>query len=106
MSRPRSRRRRRPSIVLILTDDQRWDTLWSMPVVRRLLVDHGVTFTNAFVTNSDCCPSRSTILTGNYSHTTGIYVNRPPHGGAGDFHRYHDDRSTIPTCVPDAATHP
>src|SRR3954447_25082780 len=48
VSRPRRRtRRRRPNIVLILTDDQRWDTLWSMPVVRRLLVDHGVTFTHA-----------------------------------------------------------
>jgi N-acetylglucosamine-6-sulfatase len=96
---------RHPNIVLILTDDQRWDTLWSMPVVRRLLVDHGVTFTNAFVTNSDCCPSRSTILTGNYSHTTGIYVNRPPHGGAVDFHRYGDDRSTIATWLHDAGYH-
>jgi N-acetylglucosamine-6-sulfatase len=106
MPRPRSRRRgRRPSIVLILTDDQRWDTLWSMPVVRRLLVDHGVTFANAFVTNSDCCPSRSTILTGNYSHTTGIYVNRPPHGGAVDFRRYGDDRSTIATWLHAAGYH-
>jgi len=96
---------RHPNIVLILTDDQRWDTLWSMPVVRRLLVDHGVTFANAFVTNSDCCPSRSTILTGNYSHTTGIYVNRPPHGGAVDFHRYGDDRSTIATWLHDAGYH-
>jgi N-acetylglucosamine-6-sulfatase len=89
--------RRHPNIVVILTDDQRWDTLWSMPNVRRLLVDHGVTFANAFVTNSFCCPSRSTILTGNYSHTTGIYGNRPPHGGAADFHRYGDDKSTIAT---------
>jgi len=96
---------RHPNIVLILTDDQRWDTLWSMPDVRRLLVDHGVTFTNAFVTNSDCCPSRSTILTGNYSHTTGIYVNRPPHGGAVDFHRYGDDQSTIATWLHDAGYH-
>jgi N-acetylglucosamine-6-sulfatase len=96
---------RHPNIVLILTDDQRSDTLWSMPVVRRLLVDHGVTFKNAFVTNSDCCPSRSTILTGNYSHTTGIYVNRPPHGGAVDFHRYGDDRSTIATWLHDAGYH-
>ena len=94
-----------PNIVLILTDDQRFDTLWSMPSVHRLLVDHGVTFANAFVTNSDCCPSRSTILTGNYSHTTGIYVNRPPHGGAVDFHRYGDDRSTIATWLHAAGYH-
>ncbi|HEY3764760.1 MAG TPA: sulfatase [Gaiellales bacterium] len=94
-----------PNIVLILTDDQRFDTLWSMPNVKKLLVDHGVTFTNAFVTNSFCCPSRSTILTGNYSHTTGIYGNRPPHGGAVDFHRYGDDRSTIAIWLRDAGYH-
>ena len=37
-----------PNIVLILTDDQRWDTLWAMPQVQERLVAHGVTFANAF----------------------------------------------------------
>ena len=105
---PRRRRRRapaprsvattkRPNIVVILTDDQRFDTLWAMPQVQSLLVDHGITFKNSFVTNSFCCPSRATILTGNFSHTTGIYGNVPPHGGAPDFHEYGDDKSTIAT---------
>src|SRR5439155_21422676 len=62
-----------PSIVLILTDDQRWNTLAQMPNVERLLVHHGVQFTNGFVVNSLCCPSRASILTGDYSHTTGVY---------------------------------
>ncbi|HEY2788246.1 MAG TPA: sulfatase [Gaiellales bacterium] len=88
---------KRPNIVVILTDDQRFDTLWAMPQVQSLLVDHGITFKNAFVTNSFCCPSRATILTGNFSHTTGIYGNAPPHGGAPDFRKYGDDRSTIAT---------
>jgi arylsulfatase A-like enzyme len=88
---------KRPNIVLILTDDQRFDTLWAMPQVQQLLVRHGITFKNSFVTNSFCCPSRATILTGNFSHTTGIYGNVPPHGGAPDFHKYGDDRSTIAT---------
>jgi N-acetylglucosamine-6-sulfatase len=83
----------RPDIVLILTDDQRWDTLWAMPNVQSLLVDHGVTFANAFVVNSLCCPSRSSILTGDYSHTTGVYSNGGAHGGFGAFH----DGSTIAT---------
>jgi N-acetylglucosamine-6-sulfatase len=87
----------RPNVVVILTDDQRYDTLWSMPQVQNLLVDHGVSFTNAFVSNSYCCPSRATILTGGYSHTTGIYGNVPPHGGAPDFRKYGDDKSTIAT---------
>ena len=57
----------RPSILLIVTDDQRWDTLWAMPHVRDLLANRGTTFSNAFVVNPLCCPSRSSILTGNYS---------------------------------------
>jgi len=87
----------RPNIVVILTDDQRWDTLWSMPNVQRLLVHHGVTFTNSFVSDSLCCPSRATILTGNYAHTTGVWDNHPPHGGAPRFRSSGDDRSTLAT---------
>jgi hypothetical protein len=30
-----------PSILLIVTDDQRWDTLWAMPEVQRSLVEPG-----------------------------------------------------------------
>src|SRR6478672_10644277 len=56
--------RAKPNIVLILTDDQRWDTLSWMPTVQRELVAHGVTFANAFVSNPQCCPSRVSILTG------------------------------------------
>ncbi len=82
-----------PSIVLILTDDQRWDTLWAMPTVQRDLIAHGVRFANAFLVNSLCCPSRTTILTGEYSHTTGVYSDAGPYGG---FHAFHD-RSTIAT---------
>ena len=72
---------RGPSVVVILTDDQRWDTLEAMPNVRRLLVDPGVRFANAFVVNSLCCPSRVSFLTGEYSHSTGIYTEAPPYGG-------------------------
>ena len=71
-----------PNIVFILTDDQRWDTMQVMPEVRRLLGAHGITFENSFVSTSLCCPSRATILTGRYSHHTGVYGNSRPHGGA------------------------
>ena len=53
-----------PNIILILTDDQRFDTLKVMPEVRRLLVERGMTLRRAIVTNPLCCPSRATILTG------------------------------------------
>jgi N-acetylglucosamine-6-sulfatase len=88
--RPRSTK---PTIVLIVTDDQRWDTLWAMPTVRRELMAHGVTFRNGFVTTPLCCPSRASILTGAYAHTTGVWQNRGPVGG---FRRFRD-RSTVAT---------
>jgi N-acetylglucosamine-6-sulfatase len=82
-----------PSVVVILTDDQRWDTLDAMPTVQSELVQNGTTFTNAFVSNSLCCPSRTSILTGDYSHTTGVWRNQPPYGGWSSF----NDSSTIAT---------
>jgi arylsulfatase A-like enzyme len=65
----------RPSIVFILTDDQRWDTLWSMPTVQSELVAKGMTFRNYFLANPLCCPSRTSILTGRYSRHTGCWSN-------------------------------
>ena len=56
-----------PNIVVILTDDQRYDGVVSMPNVRQLLVAHGVQFTHAFDNNPLCCPARATILTGQSS---------------------------------------
>jgi N-acetylglucosamine-6-sulfatase len=90
----------RPNIVFIVTDDQRWDTLWSMPTVSRELAGRGVTFTNGFVSNPLCCPSRASILTGQYSHSTGVYTNkeRSSFGGFAAF----DDRSTIATWLHDS----
>ena len=84
-----------PNIILILTDDQRWDSLWAMPKTRHLLADHGVQFTNSFVVNSLCCPSRTSILTGRYSHGTGVYTDFPPLGG----YRAFDPSTTIATVL-------
>jgi arylsulfatase A-like enzyme len=84
-----------PSVLLIVTDDQRWDTLWAMPEVQRTLVDPGVTFEEAFTTSPLCCPSRASILTGGYPHTTGVYTQGLPHGGFRSF----DDSTTIATAL-------
>jgi N-acetylglucosamine-6-sulfatase len=74
-----------PNIVVILTDDQRWDELENMPNVRTLLAQRGVEFTNAFEPNSLCCPSRTTILSGQFSNHTGVWNNSSPNGG---FHAF------------------
>jgi arylsulfatase A-like enzyme len=92
---------RRPDIVLIVTDDQRWDSLDGMPQVQRHLVSKGVRFSNAFVVDPLCCPSRASILTGSYAHTTGVYANSGPHGGWRAFRRG-SEASTIATWLQDA----
>ncbi len=78
------------NIVLIVTDDQRWDTLRYMPWTRRLLGAKGVTFTHAFSGTPTCCPSRASILTGLYSHNHGVLSNEI---GATAF----SDRATLAT---------
>ena len=86
-----------PSVLLIVTDDQRWDTLWAMPHVQELIAGKGMTFADSFVVNPLCCPGRSSILTGDYSHTTGVYRETPPFGAFQSFH----DGSTIATWLHD-----
>ena len=76
----------KPNIVFILTDDQRIDELGHMPNVQSLIQAKGTSFDQSFVANSLCCPSRSSILTGFYSHTTKVYDNHPPFGGFQTFH--------------------
>jgi arylsulfatase A-like enzyme len=69
---------KRPNIIFLLTDDQRWDalgvngnTLIQTPHLDRL-ADHGLNFTNAYVTTSICMVSRASILTGQYMSRHGI----------------------------------
>ncbi|MDQ3441609.1 MAG: sulfatase [Planctomycetota bacterium] len=73
----------RPNIVFIITDDQRWDAMGcaghpflKTPNMDRLARE-GAMFTNAFVTTPLCSPSRSSFLTGQYVHTTGVKANGP-----------------------------
>jgi N-acetylglucosamine-6-sulfatase len=87
-----------PNIVLIVTDDQRFDSLRLMPQVQRLM-DRGMTLRRAIVTNPLCCPSRATILTGRYSHTTGVYTNVSPFGSWTAFQPSESD--TIATALHD-----
>jgi arylsulfatase A-like enzyme len=88
----------KPNVVIILTDDQRYDTLAAMPKVQRDIVGKGVKFNQGFVVNSLCCPSRTSILTGNYSHTTEIWKDSPPYGGFEWFtNQTGDDQSTLAT---------
>lgn len=74
----------RPNLIVILTDDQRWDTLGCMgnriiqtPNLDKL-AERGVTFDNHFCTTSICMSSRASILTGQYSRTHDINLFSQP----------------------------
>ena len=71
----------RPNIVLIITDQQRFDTIAALgfdymetPHLDRL-VREGVSFTNCHITAPSCAPARASLFTGHYPHTTGILKN-------------------------------
>ena len=92
----------RPDIVFILADDLDAAETAFMPKLNGLLVAQGTTFSSYFVTDSLCCPSRSSILRGQYPHNTQVAGNVPPAGGVAKFHSTGDDRSTIGTWLHDS----
>lgn len=82
----------RPNILLFFTDDQSMKSVVKMPFLNRRPDGHWVHFKNAFISTPLCCPSRATMLTGQYSFRTGVIGNdgRPL-----------DDSSTLATWLSD-----
>src|SRR5713226_8036872 len=95
---------KRPNIVFVLTDDLALNLVPYMPNVRKMQQD-GVTFANYFVTDSLCCPSRSSIFTGRYPHNTGIYRNTGADGGYQAFVNRGHERVTFATALTAAGYH-
>jgi arylsulfatase A-like enzyme len=69
---------RRPNVVLIVSDDQRYDSIEFMPLTKARIFDEGVTFTSGYVSTGWCCPSRASVLTGRYAHNHGVHLNSDP----------------------------
>ena len=65
--------RHRPNILLFLLDDLdvKMTGRLGLEKAYRWIADEGATFENAFTTSPVCCPSRASILTGQYPHNTG-----------------------------------
>ena len=91
---PGSDTTRRPNIVFVLTDDLSIDLLPYMPQVQALQ-SRGLTFDDYFVSDSLCCPSRSSIFTGDFPHDTGVFTNAGPGGGVRAFFAHGDERKTF-----------
>jgi N-acetylglucosamine-6-sulfatase len=66
-----------PNILLIITDDQRWDEVSTqiMPEVTKRIFEQGINFRKAYTTTPSCCPSRSSIMTGMYSSKHKVITN-------------------------------
>ena len=88
----------RPNVVFVLTDDLSTDLVRYMPHVKEMR-DEGMSFANYTVTDSLCCPSRSSIFTGKYPHNTGVFTNEPPDGGFGVFHGRRNEQHTFATAL-------
>lgn len=73
--------RKRPNIILFLSDQQRWDTLSYAGVVNGVmpnldrLAEEGTLFENCFSVQPLCGPSRACLQSGRYATETDNYVN-------------------------------
>ena len=76
-----------------------------MPKTRALLEDRGVRFDNFFVSYSFCCPSRASILRGQYAHNTQIVGNELPYGGFEKLRERGLEQSTVATWLQAAGYH-
>ncbi|MEV8510549.1 sulfatase [Actinoplanes sp. NPDC051475] len=95
-SSPAARGDARPNVVFVLTDDLSMNLVRYMPHLRDLQ-SRGVTFTNYTVTDSLCCPSRASLLTGKVPHRTGVFTNGGIDGGFVMFHRRGHESHTFAT---------
>jgi arylsulfatase A-like enzyme len=77
--------RQLPNLLLLLTDDQTMYSLARMPYLSSMPEGNWVSFDRAVVATPMCCPSRVTILTGQYAHRHGVVSN--------DGTRFDDDES-------------
>jgi N-acetylglucosamine-6-sulfatase len=69
----------RPNLVVIQVDDMPLSFMQPsvMPNTIELLGNQGTTFSEYVVTTPLCCPSRATLLSGQYGHNNGVLANRP-----------------------------
>jgi N-acetylglucosamine-6-sulfatase len=86
---------RAANVVVLMTDDEMSSDMRVMPRTRRLLASKGATFTRFYTSYPLCCPSRTTFLTGQYAHNTGVQGNFPDTDGGGYLNLREPDR-TLP----------
>jgi N-acetylglucosamine-6-sulfatase len=91
------------NIIFILTDDMNSSELVGMPNVMSEIAGQGTTFNRAYVSFPLCCPSRATMMRGQYMHNHGVRGNFPPQGGWPKFQPH--EASALPVWVRAAGYH-
>ncbi|WP_410672296.1 sulfatase [Amycolatopsis sp. cmx-4-68] len=84
--------------MFVLTDDLSWNLVRYLPEVQKLQ-SQGMTFDDYTVTDSLCCPSRSSLFTGRFPHDTGVYTNGGDDGGFTYFHNHGEETATFATAL-------
>jgi N-acetylglucosamine-6-sulfatase len=88
-----------PNVVVILLDDLDPASVAEMPVVARRLTAEGTTFSHFFATTPLCCPSRASILTGQYAHNHRVLRNTGEDAGFTAFRNSGHESSTLATML-------
>jgi len=88
---------RAPNIIFIMSDDEDIGIHSFLPKTKAKLQNRGTTLSNFFVTYSLCCPSRASILRGQYPHNTKVESNSLPAGGYLRFRNLGREQATIAT---------
>lgn len=91
-----------PGIVLIQLDDASKADLEYMPKTRTVLQSQGTTFSNSYTPVSVCCPSRASLLRGQYAHNHGVVTSHEPNGGYERWKELGLGKSNIATWLDDA----
>lgn len=91
-----------PNIVFILADDMDMPLLGFMPKTQELIGGQGASFDQFLITMPTCCPSRATILRGQYAHNTEIFETTLPDGGFEKFYALDEEDATIAVWLEDA----
>jgi arylsulfatase A-like enzyme len=88
---------RRRNILFVLADDLDAAEMSMLPEVNALVAHDGATFDEHFVSDSLCCPSRTSLLRGQFAHNTGVRSNGGANGGFDTAHRLGVEADTIAT---------
>ena len=88
----------KPNVVMVVTDDQRLDEFdkRTMPATKKLIADQGTVFSDAIIPTPTCCPSRASMLTGQYGHNNGVLANAP------GYRALEDPENTLPVWLQEA----